>query len=185
MPLYISMLRGVNVGGHHKIKMEDLRALYESLGYQNPRSFIQSGNVLFRTKDRNGEAISRRISDAIERKVGFRPEVLLRTASELREVIAKNPFASRRNIEPSKLAITFLAVRLDAERHGKLLAIDCAPEELRVHNRELYIYFPNGMARPKLSMSMVERILRTPCTGRNLNSVQRLLELAKAMESTS
>jgi uncharacterized protein (DUF1697 family) len=183
MPVFVSMLRGVNIGGHHKIKMEDLRALYETLGLLNPQSFIQSGNVIFSTKERNCAALSGRISDGIERKFGFRTPVLLRTTSELRDVIARNPFATRKNIDPSKLAVTFLDVSPNTEIRDKLLALRCEPEELRVHHRELFIYFPNGMARPKLSMPMVERILKTACTGRNWNTVRKLLEMAAAMES--
>jgi uncharacterized protein (DUF1697 family) len=183
MPIYASMLRGVNIGGHNKIKMEELRSLFESLGFSNPQSFIQSGNVVFSTRQRNATVLSKRISDAIERTFGFRPAVLLRTTLELRAVVAASPFADRKGIDPSKLAVTFLEVAPGAEIRTKLLAIDCAPEELRVHGRELYIYFPNGMARPKLSMAMVERILKTSCTGRNWNTVQKLLAMAEAMES--
>ena len=73
MPIYVSMLRGVNIGGHNKIKMEALRALYESLGFQEPQSFIQSGNVVFRAKERNPTLLSKRITDAIEKKFKFRP----------------------------------------------------------------------------------------------------------------
>ena len=182
MPVYISMLRGVNVGGHNKIKMEELRALYVSLGFRNPQSFIQSGNVIFTIKERDCSALSNRISNAIERKLGFRPAVLLRTASELRDAIARNPFATRKSLDPSKLAIIFLEVGPGAEIRKKLLAIKCAPEELHADGRELYIYFPNGMARPRLSMPTVERILNTACTGRNWNTVQKLLEMADAME---
>jgi uncharacterized protein (DUF1697 family) len=183
MPVFVSMLRGVNVGGHNKLKMEELRALYESLGFRNPQSFIQSGNVVFATKERNCAVLAQRIGEAIERKFVFRPAVLLRTVSELRTVIARNPFRREKGIDPGKLAVTFLEVEPEAEIREKLLAIKCEPEQLRVQERELYIYFPNGMARPKLSMPMVERILKTACTGRNWNSVQKLFELARAMES--
>lgn len=183
MPVYVSMLRGVNIGGHNKIKMEALRALYESLGFQNTQSFIQSGNVVFRTKERNSAKLSMQIGDAIERKFGFRPQVLLRTTSELREVISANPFATRKGLDPSKLAVSFLELGPDDDIRNKLLAIECAPEELHAHGRELYIYFPNGMARPKLSMTKVERTVKTACTARNWNTVQKLLEMAAAMES--
>ena len=88
-----------------------------------------------------------------------------------------------RSLDPSKLAIIFLEVGPGAEIRKKLLAIKCAPEELHVDGRELYIYFPNGMARPRLSMPTVERILNKACTGRNWNTVQKLLEMADAMES--
>jgi uncharacterized protein (DUF1697 family) len=183
MPVYVSMLRGVNIGGHNKIKMEALRALYESLGFQEPQSFIQSGNVVFRAKERNPTLLSKRITDAIEKKFKFRPAVLLRSVVELRRVITANPFADRKGIDPSKLAVSFLEVGLDAGIRAALVAMECAPEELCPHDRELYIYFPNGMARPKLSMPKVERILKTACTARNWNTVQKLLEMAVAMES--
>ena len=183
MPVFISMLRGLNLGGHNIIKMEALRTLYESLGMTNPQTLIQSGNVVFSTKERNCAVLAKRISDAIERKFGFRPPVILRTTSELRDVIARNPFAARRGIDPSKLLVHFLADDPGQEIREQVLAIQSSPEELRMLGRELYIYFPNGMARPKLSLPKVERLLKTACTGRNWNTVRKLLEMAEAMET--
>src|ERR1039458_3254224 len=95
MPVVISMLRGVNVGGHNKIKMDALRELCASLKLRDPQTYVQSGNVVFRSDDRDLVPLGRRIEQAIERKFGFRPAVILRTAAELRDVIARNPFASR------------------------------------------------------------------------------------------
>src|SRR6059058_4575947 len=90
MAVIISMLRGVNVGGHNQIKMEALRALYEQLGMQDPRTYVQSGNVVFRTKERDLRRLTKLLEDGIERSFGFRPDVILRTASELRTAIANN-----------------------------------------------------------------------------------------------
>lgn len=179
MPVLISMLRGVNLGGHRKVKMEDLRALYESLGLEDVRTHINSGNVLFKTSARDLVRLRQRIEDAIESKFGFRSDVILRTPDELRQVIATNPFAARPGLDGSRLAITFLAAEPSAGARRQVLAIDAAPEELRCAGRELYIYFPNGMARPKLSMAVVERMLQTAATSRNLNTVRKLLELAE------
>src|SRR5204862_6249644 len=141
MPVIISMLRGVNVGGHNLIKMDALRALYESLGLQDPQTYVQSGNVIFKTKERDLARLARQIENEIERRFGFRPGVILRTSSDLRDVIKKNPFAHR-DLDPSKLLVTFLAT--DPVR------IKPDPEELRIAGRELYIYFPNGIGRSKL-----------------------------------
>lgn len=174
------MLRGVNVGGHRKIKMDALRELYESLQMRDPQTYVQSGNVVFQTGDRDLVLLARRIEQAIERKSGFRTSVILRTVSEMRGVIARNPFASRPGVEPNKFLVTFLASRPSAEVRSKLLAIPAAPEELRIDGRELYIYFPNGIARPKLSLPLVERTLAIPGTGRNWNTVTRLLEMAES-----
>ena len=184
MPVIISMLRGVNLGGHNKIKMDALWALYESLGLRDPQTYVQSGNVVFRTDKRDLVALATRIEEAIERSFGFRPAVILRTSSELREVIARNPFAKRRGIEPSKLLVTFLASAPNAESRDKVLRLNTDPEELRMGGREVYIYFPNGMARPKISWVAIEKMLRTSGTGRNWNSVTRLLELAEKMEAS-
>jgi uncharacterized protein (DUF1697 family) len=181
MPVVISMLRGVNVGGHNKIKMDALRELCASLKLRDPQTYVQSGNVVFRSDDRDLVPLGRRIEQAIERKFGFRPAVILRTAAELRDVIARNPFASRPGIEPGKLLVTFLASEPGAEARTKLLAIKTDPEELHIDGRELYTYFPNGMGRPKLSWPTVERTLAIRGTGRNWNTVVKLLEMAESL----
>jgi len=182
MPVLISMLRGVNVGGHHKIKMDALRALYESLKFEDPRTYVQSGNVIFRTKDKNSAALAKKIQDAIERKFGFRPEVILRTADEMRKAIAANPFAARRDVESGKLLVTFLAGDPSPDARTTLAKFKDYPEELHLTARELYIYFPNGAGKSKLPWSSVEKLLGTSGTARNWNSVAKLLEIAEEME---
>jgi uncharacterized protein (DUF1697 family) len=182
MAVIISMLRGVNLGPHNRLKMEELRALYDSLKLRDAQSYVQSGNVIFRSEEKNLEELARRIEGAIEKKFGFRPAVILRTTAELREAIAKNPFAKRRKIEASKLLVTFLDRDPGQEAREQALKIDTAPEELRMQGREVYIYFPNGMARPKMKWAAIERVLKTQWTGRNWNSVQKMLEMAERLE---
>jgi uncharacterized protein (DUF1697 family) len=183
MSVVISMVRGVNVGGHNRIKMDALRALYESLGLRDPQTYVQSGNVVFRTKGRDLIALAKRIENAIERKFGFRPAVIVRTTSELRDVIARNPFAKRRGIDPSRFLVTFLANDPGAEARDQALKIKTDPEELRIDGREFYMYFPNGIARPKVSWVTIEKKLKTSGTGRNWNSVIKLLEIAEKLEA--
>ena len=184
MAVVISMLRGVNVGGHNKIKMDALRALYESLKLRDAQTYVQSGNVIFKTDERDMARLAKRIEDGIERKFGFRPDVILRTAAEMREVIARNPFAKRRGIEPGKLLVSFLGSDPGEEGREKVRQMKCDPEELRVEGRELYIYFPNGQGRSKLSGAALEKALKTPATGRNWNSVTKMLEMAEKMEDS-
>ena len=179
MTVLVSLLRGVNVGGHRKVKMDDLRALYESLGFEDVRTYINSGNVLFRTAARDLDRLRKRIEDAIESTCAFRPHVILRTPSDLKRVMARNPFAARPGMDPGKLAIHFLADAPGPEVRSQVLAIECAPEELHIDGRELYIYFTNGMARPRLSLPLVEKTLRTSGTSRNWNTVRKLLEMAE------
>jgi uncharacterized protein (DUF1697 family) len=164
--------------------MDALRALYESLKLRDPHTYIQSGNVIFRTEERDLLGLTKRVQNGIERTFGFRPDVIVRTASELRDVIARNPFAKRRDIHPGKLLIMFLASDPAPEARDRVLRIKTDPEELRIDGRELYIYYPNGMARPKLSWAAIEKTLETPGTGRNWNTVTKLLEIAETLEAS-
>ena len=182
MTVVISMLRGVNLAAHNRLKMDALRALYESLGLQNPQTYVQSGNVIFKTKERDLVRLATKIEDGIERSFGFRSDVILRTPSDLRGVIARNPFAKRRGIEPDRLLVTFLAADPGPEARGKILQLKADQEEVKVEGRELYIYFPNGMARPKLSWPTILKIAKQTGTGRNWNTVTKLLEMAEKLE---
>jgi uncharacterized protein (DUF1697 family) len=184
MPVLISMLRAVNVGGHAKIKMEALRALYSSLKFENPQTYVQSGNVIFKTSERDLDAVAKRIQKAIEKKFGCCPEVILRTTKELRAVVAKNPFARRSGIEPGKLLVTFLAIDPGDAARETLRNQKFQPEELHVSGRELYIYFPNGAGKSKLPWGRIDKILQTRGTARNWNSVTKMLELAEQMEAS-
>jgi uncharacterized protein (DUF1697 family) len=184
MAVIICMLRGVNVLGHNKIKMDALKALCVSLKFKDPQTYIQSGNVIFRTEEKDLAKLTKRIQDAIEKKIGFRPGVILRTAAELRDVVKRNPFAKRSGIEPSKLLVTFLAAGPGKEAREKALAINTDPEELHIIGREVYIYFLNGQGRSKLPWPKIERALQTSGTGRNWNSVTKMLEIAEKLEAS-
>jgi uncharacterized protein (DUF1697 family) len=183
MSVVISMLRGVNVGGHNKIKMDALRALYSGLELRDPQTYIQSGNVIFSTDEQDLASVAERIKDGIERTFGCRPEVILRTASALKKVIARNPFATRPGVETSKLVVVFYSGNPDAEARKAVLRIKVDPEELRIDGRELYVYFPNGQARTKFPAALIEKTLKTPGTGRNWNTVTKLLEIANGHSS--
>ena len=183
MAVIVSLLRGVNVGGHI-VKMDALRALYESLGLRKVETFIQSGNVVFTTQARDREhALAKRIEEAIEKKFGFHSDVVLRNTAELRDVLARNPFAERLDIDPAKLLVVFLAGDPDPAGSAKVRTIDIAPEELHIDGREVFVYFTNGMARPKLPWAQVGKFLKTPATGRNITSVRKLLAIAERLEN--
>ena len=183
MAVLISMLRAVNVGGHGKIKMDALRALYTSLKYENPQSYLQSGNVIFKTSERNLDAIAIHLKSAIEKKFSCGTDVILRTTEDFRAVIKKNPFAKRADVEPGKLLVFFLAADPGNEARKAVLDQKFQPEELRAIGRELYIYFPNGQGQSKLPFPRIYKLLQTPGTGRNWNSVTNMLEIAEKLES--
>jgi uncharacterized protein (DUF1697 family) len=182
MTVVISMLRGVNLARHNRMKMDALRALYESLGLRDVETYVQSGNVVFKMAGRGLAQLAGRIQAGIESSFGIHTDVLLRTTAELRGVVAANPFAARSGIDPRKLLVDFLAREPSPEAREKLLSVNIDPEELHIHGRELYIYFANGMARPKLPSGLIDRAVKMPCTGRNWNTVTKLLEMAEALE---
>ncbi len=165
------------------VKMDALCTLCGSLGLRDAETYVQSGNVIFRTDGRDLVRLCKRIENGIEKTFGFRSDVILRTPADLRDVIARNPFATRRGIDPKRLAVTFLAGDPGQEAREKLLAIKAEPEEVRIEGRELYIYYPNGMARPKLTWPIIERTLKTSGTSRNWNTVTKFLEIAERFEA--
>ena len=153
---YFAFLRGINVGGHNMLRMDDLKALCTSLGYADVRTVLQSGNVIFRAK--------RATAKQLEEATGVR--VILRTENELRAVVADNPFETIRN--PGHLHVIFLDKAPTAEAAAKLRAIYKGPEIIHV----------NGAGRSKLTNALIERTLGVAGTARNWNTVTRLLELS-------
>ena len=185
MTVVISMLRGVNLAKHNRIKMDALRAVYESLKLRDPQTYVQSGNVVFKTAEKDLVKLATRIEAGIEASFGFRPAVIVRTVVEMRDVVARNPFATRSGIEPNRLLVTFLDRHPDPEARAKVLKMNTEPEELRIDGRELYIYYPNGLARPKVTWTAIATALKTSGTGRNWTSVTKLLEMAEKLERQS
>ncbi len=189
MPVYIALLRGVNLLRYNRMKMEALREVCESLRFQGAQTYVQSGNVVFRTAETDAAKIVSRLESAIEKRFGFRPPVILRTIAEWRAAIARNPYAERSDIPPSKLLVHFLAADPGAEAREKARrkagAVPEVPEELHIFERELFIYYPNGMGRPKLPMPAVERALNVTGSGRNWNSVTKLMQMAEALEAAA
>lgn len=184
MPVMISMLRGVNLGPHNRIKMDALRDLYQSLQLEDPRTYVQSGNVIFRTREKDAAKLAKKIQTAIEKKFGCSPAVVLRTTAELKKAIAATPFAGR-DLEPGKILVTFLAAEPSPDAQSTLANFKKYPEELHLKGRELYIYFPNGAGRSKLPWSQVERLFKVHGTARNWNSVTQMLAIAEDMEAAS
>ncbi|HEY6767985.1 MAG TPA: DUF1697 domain-containing protein [Candidatus Sulfotelmatobacter sp.] len=182
MPVVIAMLRAVNVGGRNRIKMDVLRDLCMGLDLRDAKTYVQSGNLIFRAKERSLVGLAATIQTAIEKKFKCSPEVILRTTAEMRDVVARNPFAGMKDMDPRKLLVDFLASEPDAEALRSVQSIKTDPEKLYAQGREIYMYFPNGAGRSKLSWPAIEKRLKTPGTARNWNSVTKLLEMAESYE---
>lgn len=183
MPVLICFLRGINVGGHAKIKMDALRTLFVSLKLAEPQTYLQSGNIVFKTSERHPELLAGRIKQAITKRFGCSPEIMLRTAADLRAVVANNPFCKRKDIVPGKLLVFFLAAQPARNAAASLQQIAIQPEELHLIGRELFIYFPNGVGKSKLPWARLDKALQASSTARNWNSVTKVLEIAERLDS--
>ena len=161
----IALLRGVNVGGNGKVKMDELRAVCEGMGLRDVRTYIQSGNIVFRSK---AEDVGSRLEKEIERVFGVRTFVVLRTAAEMRTVKERNPFP---DVDPKKLLISFLRLTPMAAAVESVRRMEISPEQLHVIGSEMYIHFPLGQGVSKLPMAKIEKTLGTAGTGRNWNTV--------------
>ncbi len=177
MTAFVSLFRGINVGGHHTIRMDDLKELHEVLGFKDVSPYRQSGNIVFSSDDADVARLRRHIEDGFEQKFGFHVEVIVRTSAELREIIDKNPFQSQPGKESKWVVVLFLAARPDATAQEDLLKTYVGPEELFILGKELYIYYPNGIGRSKLSNSFIEKKLKTFGTARNWNTILQLQKL--------
>ena len=177
MAAFVSLFRGINVGGHHKIRMDELKDLHESLGLKDVFTYIQSGNVVFNSDDADLARLRRQIEDGFEKNFGFHVEVIVRTSAELREIIDKNPFQSQQSKESKWVVVLFLAAHPDDTAQEDLLKTYVGPEEIFIIGKEVYIYYTNGIGRSKLSHSLIEKKLKTVGTARNWNTILQLQNL--------
>lgn len=174
---YVSFLRGINVSGQKKIKMADLKALYEAQGFKNVVTYIQSGNVVFETGIKN---IKTRIEKAIEDKYDFHVPIEIRTSQELKAIIKNCPFGHLDLQEyGSRIGVTFLSAKPSKDRIADLQNHVFPPEELKVLGKEAYLFCPNGFGKTKLTNALLERKLGVKATARNLKTVHKLYDLSR------
>jgi uncharacterized protein (DUF1697 family) len=178
MPTYIAMIRGINVSGHKKIKMDQLRESFEALGFSQVRTYIQSGNVIFQTARTSPTDLSKRIEERIGADFGFSVAVILRTSGEMGKTIQDNPFLTKPGIDSSKLHVTFLSQLPVPTTLKKLDTWRAEPDEFRYFGKEIYLHCPNGYGRTKLSNNAFERVLSVSATTRNWNTVNKLYEIS-------
>jgi uncharacterized protein (DUF1697 family) len=182
MTVFVSMLRGINIGGHHEIKMDTLRGCYEALGFGRVQTYLRSGNVVFDADKTGRTRLRKQLEDKIEATCGFRPPIVLRTAAELRRVVKGNPFKTVAAKDPSHLAVLFLDGKPDRRANARLADYQ-GPEQIEIGEREVYLYYPRGFARSRLTTAFLERRLGVTGTGRSWNTVTRLLTMAEAMKA--
>jgi uncharacterized protein (DUF1697 family) len=173
----IALLRAVNVAAHNRVAMDDLRELMERLGYEDVRTLLQTGNVVF-SGDDSPDAAARRIEQALAADLGVKSQVLVRTQPELANVVARNPLASVAT-DPKKLVVMFLSGKPDAAWLRELDPAKFQPERFTAHGREVYAWLPGGLGRSRLLASLTEKRLKVTATTRNWSTVEKLLALAE------
>ena len=177
MNKFAAFLRGINVGGNHIVKMEDLRRMFASMGFENVKTYIQSGNVIFETAEKNVALLTEKIERKLFDSVGFEVKTMLRTIPELEEAAAHNPFSESENV---KVYITFLSAEPDKELARAAEALGNDLESFRVKNRELYSSLDKRVKKSLFTNNFTAKHLNVSGTTRNLRTVDKMILLSKA-----
>lgn len=175
---YIALLRGINVGGK-VLKMADLKDAVAPLGLDDVRTYLQSGNMVFRTTEAEERAVATRISEAIRAHRAIDVTVMVRNAEQWRRVVSGNPYPQA--VERPKTVHAFILDRMpETSRLDALKEKEAGREEWRIVGDTLYLHTPDGFGKSVLGQ-LVERILKVPMTARNWNTVLALREMAEAL----
>jgi uncharacterized protein (DUF1697 family) len=176
VPAQIVLLRGINIGARNRIAMPELRQALEEAGFENVRTYVQSGNIVLSSKSKP-PATARKVERVIHDTFGLEIPVVVRTRAELARVVKKNPLAKVAD-DPKRHQVSFLAEKLDRETEQKLAATAAEQERVFFDGREIYAWHPAGVARSKLWAALASSRLGVNATARNWTTVTKLLELA-------
>jgi uncharacterized protein (DUF1697 family) len=176
---YISILRGINVGGNRKILMNDLKSLFEKLGFGNVQTFIQSGNVVFESEKKYLNAdVEQRIQLAIAKTFGFDVPVIVLTGEEIAESISNNPFLKEKDPDIEKLHLTILKEEPSNQLVKNIEGFKSFPDRFEIIGKNVFIYCENGYGRTKITNDFFEKKLKIPATTRNWKTMMKLHEMA-------
>jgi uncharacterized protein (DUF1697 family) len=175
----IALLRAINVGGRAKVAMSDLRDVMTALGFAGVRTLLQSGNVVFGAARQSGRALEDALEAAVARTLGFHVDIVVRSAAQWRAIVDSNPFPEEAARDPGHLVLMALKDRPAKRSLDELRAAHRGPEVVRADGSQLYLYYPDGIGRSKLTNALIEKHLACRATGRNWNTVLKLAELAR------
>ncbi|MDE3074335.1 MAG: DUF1697 domain-containing protein [Chloroflexota bacterium] len=178
MAVHIALLRAVNLPSHGQVAMPELRKLIESLGFGRVRSLLNSGNLVFSSDGAPGEELEGLLERETARHLDLPTEYLVRGEDEWASAIAENPLPAEAERDPSHLLVMFLKAAPELARLEALRAAVAGPEVIAAGSRHLYITYPAGIGRSKLTSALIESKLGTRGTGRNWNTVLKLQALA-------
>lgn len=174
---YVALLRGINVGGKAKVPMQTLRELLAAMGGTGIRTHLQSGNAVFTHEDTDPQRLADALQQALADELGLTITCMVRTAEDLRRVVAANPF-DMTGVNGSRFLVVFLAGPVPLDRLAAIDQAAYAPDEMRPGEREIYAHFPGSVRDSKLAARLTDRGLGIPATNRNWNTVVKLLELS-------
>jgi uncharacterized protein (DUF1697 family) len=177
MTAAVAFLRAVNVGGTGKIAMADLKALAAAIGLGDPRTLLQSGNLVFEAGAKSPATLETLLEKEVEARLGLKTVFMVRTAKEMKQILARNPFPAEAKNDPARLHVYFLKAAATASAVAALNAAIKGPETAKGKGREIVISFPDGMGNSKLTHAMIEKHLGTRVTARNWNTVGKLAEM--------
>jgi uncharacterized protein (DUF1697 family) len=174
MSRHVALLRAVNLPGHNKVGMADLRKLLGDLGFADGQSLLQSGNLVFSSKGRTAAQLEALLESEAKARLGLETDFMVRTASEWSAVIAANPFPDEAERDPGHLVVMFLKDEPEPKDVAALQEAIKDREVVRARGRQAYLVYPDGIGRSRLTNVLIERKLRTRGTGRNWNTVLKL-----------
>ena len=174
MPAFVALLRAVNLGPHNKISMAQLKALAESLGLAEPRTLLQSGNLVFQAKARASAPFEKLLEDALGKQLSLKTPVLVRSASEWQVALEANPFPAEAKSDPSHLLVMPLKASIDKVAMGELTRAIVGRERVKVVGQVLYLVYPDGIGRSKLTAALIEKKIGVAGTARNWNTAQKI-----------
>ena len=178
MNTYIALLRGINVSGQKKIKMDRLQAIFEELNFSAVETYIQSGNVVFQSEGSDQFDLARLAKDKINETYGFDVEVIVFSHAEIKEVLDNNPFFDDRTKDPERFYVTFLSDKPSSDYIEKLKTFDYSPEEYHLINTTIYFFAANGYGRAKMNNNFFENKLKVFATTRNWKTINKLVEMS-------
>jgi uncharacterized protein (DUF1697 family) len=176
MNTYVALFRGINVGGKNSLPMKGLIALLEQMGANKVRTYIQSGNAVFQSAEKDTSHLSKQLAEEIQKLYGFEPYILILRLDALKKAMMENPFPEAEN-EPSNLHLGFLASTPKNPDIEKLNRLKKESEQFHLGEKVFYLYAPEGVGRSKLEAN-AEKLLGVPMTDRNWRTVNRILEMA-------
>jgi uncharacterized protein (DUF1697 family) len=174
---HVALLRAVNLGQHNKISMADLKALLVGLGFEDVQTLLQSGNVVFEAAGRTAAQLEQALEGAAAKRLALETGFFVRTAKEWQTVVDANPFPKEATVDPGHLLAVVLKDPVTLANVTALQKAIVGREVVRAKGRCLYVVYPDGIGRSKLTSAMIEKKLGTRGTGRNWNTVLKLAAL--------